>query len=531
MYRYVEKGELMKCSVVSSMNVLSSRAICLQILLAVLAAVGCTEDLPVQGPAGEAGAGTKEQGQTAADGGPSATSGAAGKSSMSTGSGGSLSSTAGKGGSGTSQSGGGGNSSGSSGSGSMTNGMSSGGSGSGSSSMSGAGSSSSMPPTVPTVKVVPACMGRAGEMVCDGAKMIKCGDMFEAAETMPCQNEARCRAGLEGGKCGACDPGIVMCTDADLYECSMAGEMMKVDTCDSPALCDEIGKKCDPAMCEMDQHKCEGGELLRCKDDLTDFAPKTSCAMELCDEAGKKCNVCMPESKVCNGSTLEVCSADGSGKQDMACPMDKPKCIKDQCLQCETSDDCKPPNECQTTMCMNGMCTAPSSKPVGTTCSSAGGKVCSLLGSCVACNTDLDCASSERCSPVFGCIERAAITVISLLPGRYTVQVNAGYGLKITGVSGESSLISFTGGGAFAEAVSTGKTVVDPLGDSTRTVTFSGPTGQQSFGGLNLNCSADVSLDSTGAKLNFADPAAVDSMGVATGMCTYASVSIGATNG
>jgi hypothetical protein len=373
-------------------------------------------------------------------------------------------------------------------------------------------------------------MGRAGEMVCDGAKMIKCGDMFEAVDPMPCQNEARCRAGLAAGKCGACDPGVVTCMEADLYECSMAGEMTKLETCDSAALCDQVGKQCDPAKCEMDEHKCQGGELLRCKDDLTDFAPKMACPMELCDQAGKKCNSCIPDSKMCSGSVLEVCSADGSGKQEMACPMDKPKCVEDQCVQCETNNDCEPPNDCQTTMCMNGTCTPPAAKSAGTACSTDGGKVCSLLGSCVACNTDLDCASSERCSPVFGCVERAAITVVSIIPGTYTVQVNAGYGLKISGVSGQSGEITFTGGGFFSEAVSTGKTVVDPLGNSTRTVTFRGPPGQQAFGSINLNCSADVSLDSTGAKLNFAQDTR-DANGLATGSCTYASVSIAATNG
>jgi hypothetical protein len=231
--------------------------------------------------------------------------------------------------------------------------------------------------------------------------------------------------------------------------------------------------------------------------------------MELCDATGKKCNVCLPDSKVCVGDTLEVCSADGSGKQEMKCPADKPICDVDKCVQCMDTSDCKVSSSCQTTSCNNGMCTAPQPKPVGTTCSENGGKVCSLLGECVACNTDLNCASSQRCSPVFGCIERAALTVIPSLfiSGSYTVQVNAGYGVKISQVkSPDPSLaVKWTGNGKFDVAAVDGATVLEKL-NQTRTVTFTGPSGQGMLGSLAVNCTGSATLDGTGATLQFAAP-------------------------
>jgi hypothetical protein len=341
-------------------------------------------------------------------------------------------------------------------------------------------------------------------MVCDGAKMIKCGEMFQAADTQPCQNEARCRAGLDAGKCGACDPGVVMCMDSDLYECSMAGEMVMTEHCDSPALCDDVGKKCDPAKCAMDEHKCEGGELLRCKDDLTDFQSKTSCPMELCDAAGKKCNVCVPDSKMCVGSTLEVCSADGSGKQEMMCPSDKKMCVMDKCVQCMSDNDCPAPNDCQTTKCMDGACTAPQPKSAGAACSSDGGKLCNLVGSCVACNLDSDCSASERCSPVFGCIQRAAMTVVQLLPGVFSVQVNAGYGLAVESQMNAGGVTISSG--LFRSATATqvvGMTVVQPAQGSTQTVSITGPNGG---GPLGFGCGYQMFTD-TSATLSFAQPA------------------------
>lgn len=496
----------MERSVVSPCRALISQSMGVQCLVVIIAAaVGCSEDLPVQGGA----PGTQESGQTAAGGGAAVVaSGAGGQSSTSSGTAGNAGATPPGNGTGSSA----GAPSGTSGS-AMTGGvgasssMSSG--GSGTAAMSSNAGAMSM---TPMVKVVPACMGRGGEMVCDGAKMIKCSDMFEAAETMPCMNEAQCRAGLAGGKCGECDPGFVMCTGADLFECSMSGAMEKKEACDSEALCDAVGKKCDPAVCQLDEYDCKGGEILRCKDDLTAWESQDTCPMELCDKAGKKCNVCMPSAKVCaeDGATLKTCSADGTMEVEMKCPTATPKCIDGECKQCATVDDCPMPNQCQTTACNDNMCAPLTPKALDSTCSENGGKVCSLVGDCVACNTDFNCADDERCSPLLGCIERSALSVLQLTAGHYLVSVNAGWGLRVTGPDGVT---------ADGRSVVGGVNPVAANHDSPLTVRVDGPEGSDAasgLGGLFFPCPFFVELSGMSATLRFAD---IDNTTDRTGTC------------
>jgi hypothetical protein len=234
---------------------------------------------------------------------------------------------------------------------------------------------------------------------------------------------------------------------------------------------------------------------------------------------------------MCVGDTLQVCSADGSGMQEMKCPADKPICDVDKCVQCMDAGDCKVESSCKTTSCNNGMCATPQPKQVGTDCSENGGKVCSLLGECVACNTDFDCNSnSQRCSAVFGCIERAAITVIpSLFPGTYTLQVNAGYGLKISQVSTALSLsASWSGGGKSGVTAVQGDTVLDKL-NMVRTVTFSGPSGQGTFGDFGVNCTGLATLDGSGATLQFAQPSSAAMTAMRTPSCTDLVIGVTAT--
>jgi hypothetical protein len=180
-------------------------------------------------------------------------------------------------------------------------------------------------------------------------------------------------------------------------------------------------------------------------------------------------------------------------------------------------------------MCMSGTCSAPQAKTAGTACSSDGGRMCSLLGTCVQCNTDADCSSSQRCSGILGCIERSAISVVGPLFGVYTVQVNAGYGLQIpaNGSGPNIDSVSWSGGGYSGKAVM--GPVVPKLSDSTRIVTFTGPAGNAAglLTGIGLPCSADLSFDGTGATLHWAHDE-VDPMGNPLGMCTDASVSISA---
>ncbi|HKP60957.1 MAG TPA: hypothetical protein VJV78_29710 [Polyangiales bacterium] len=464
----------------------------------------CSEDLPHQGPVPDGETGMQEGEQKEAEG--DMTSGASADG-VRTGMGGSPSpGGATKSGSGGASGQNGMMSSGSAGDSAMSS--SSGGmggkgtAGTGGSMMNAAGATSSMP----AVKVVAACMARAGEMVCDGAKMIKCGEKFDAAETMVCQNEARCFAGLAAGTCGKCDPGVTMCMEKDLMECSMSGEMVVKETCASAALCDQVGKRCEPAMCEADEHDCEGGSLRKCQEDLTGWDVVTSCPPELCDAEGKKCNKCLPGMVMCkDDSTLTTCAEDGSMETDKACPMATPICSMDKCVQCLTDDTCKPMSDCQKSSCMNGMCTPVQNLPLESPCSSNGGKVCSVAGTCVACNSDLSCSPSQRCSVVFGCIERQALTVTSLIPGTYTVQVNAGWGLEIADHK-MGALVSVTAIGLSTNGANTGRILMGSEATQ-RVVTFRGPSGvgaSEIFPTLGTTCYANPFTD-TSATLNFTE--------------------------
>lgn len=262
----------------------------------------------------------------------------------------------------------------------------------------------------------------------------------------------------------------------DLYECNMGGVLEMKQDCLTDKLCDDVAKACEPPACEADEYKCEGGSLLKCDEGRTKFNIEASCPMELCDATGKKCNECVPSSKVCEGNVLQTCSSDGKGPTETECTGETKLCEKDKCVQCVMPEDCMAPNDCQTTTCMANKCTAPTPKTVGTKCSSDGGKVCDLIGNCVACNTDFDCASNETCSLLLGCIERASLVAASILPGRVTVQINAGHGLKLTGKALSEVNVTYSGGrGGFGgQLPAVDGTLADPDSNSTQIVTFTG---------------------------------------------------------
>jgi hypothetical protein len=320
--------------------------------------------------------------------------------------------------------------------------------------------------------------------------------------------------------------------EKDLYECNMMGVMELKEPCDSEALCDAISKKCDPPACQPDEYKCEGNALLKCSEDLTEFdIDNPSCPTELCDEPGKKCNKCMPSMVTCKDqSTLTTCATDGSGSTDAKCPDSTPICNVDKCVQCVSEDKCKPMSDCQTSTCMNGMCTAVQSKPVDSMCVTNGGKVCDLTGNCVLCNTDLNCSPSERCSLILGCVQRQALTVVSLIAGTYSVQVNAGYGLEIT-ADVQGAEISLT-----AIGVNTRGNIHGPVlrgnESTTRTVTVTGPAGREAnafLPTLGTLCSAFPVTDSTATLLFAEDKTELDMASmqqVPAGTCGTYSVTI-----
>jgi hypothetical protein len=198
--------------------------------------------------------------------------------------------------------------------------------------------------------------------------------------------------------------------------------------------------------------------------------------------------------------TLTTCAEDGSEQTDKICPMATPICDKDKCVQCLSDETCKPMSDCQRSTCMNGMCTPVQNLAVETPCSSNGGKVCSLGGTCVACNTDLSCSPSQRCSLVFGCIERQALTVTSLIPGTYTVQVNAGWGLEIE-LDKDAGDITVSAIGISTRG-NDHRVVLQGNEATQRVVTFRGPSGSGTgMGGiiasLGMTCYASPITDTS----------------------------------
>ena len=349
--------------------------------------------------------------------------------------------------------------------------------------MAGGGTAGSSP-MMPAGPVVAACMGRSGETVCDGAALIKCGEAGTAKSMERCMNAAQCRAGIEAGACGTCDPGVVQCMGAELRECSMTGEFMFKETCASEALCNEAMKACDKPGCQADEYKCDSGALLKCKEDLTDFAIEVpSCPVELCDQAGKKCNMCVPGSKECAGSMLRTCATDGSGYTDTKCAAPTDQCVEGRCVECTEDAECMPQSQCQQATCNKemGKCSTPTPKTVGTECSENGGKKCSLAGTCVVCNTDLDCNPSQRCSVVFGCVERQALVPgISIIAGVQYVTLNAGWGLKSKNPN-ELGTVTYSAGflqGGGTVPTSGEGDLLQPVSQNARTVTFNGPAGK-----------------------------------------------------
>jgi hypothetical protein len=479
-------------------------------MLSMFAVSGCSKDLPKMQPVPEDETGMqadneKGSSQDASKGSMGDETAAAGRSSATGGTGATTSGRTG----GAPAAGG---SSGSMSTGSSGSSGGAAGAGNGMAAASGSRASGGAAGAMPAGQMIAACMGRNGETVCDGAMLIKCGDGGAAGHMERCMTAAQCRAGLPSGACGACDPGAVQCMGAELRECSMSGEFVMKEACASDKLCNEAAKKCDPPACEADEHKCDSGALLKCKEDRSDFEfAVPSCPPELCDAAAKKCNMCVPSSKECQGTTLRTCAADGSGFTDMKCAEPTDQCVEGRCVECTSNSECMPSNNCQDASCnmQTGRCNAATPKPAGTACTENGGKVCSLVGSCVACNTDLDCNASQRCSAVFGCIARQALQAgISLLPGTHTVTLNAGYALKSRDPSSNLGLVSysaglFAGGGQVPRSGSGNLLEASP--DQARTITFTGDSG--------ATCPAIPQSD-TEVMLQFATP--VDMSSTAT---------------
>jgi len=359
--------------------------------------------------------------------------------------------------------------------------------------------------------VVAACMGHAGEYVCEGASLIHCGAAADAESRVACGSEARCRVGLMTGVCGECDPGAAMCMGAMLRECDAMGKFSKVTPCPSAELCSEENKSCNPAQCGADAHKCEAGFLKKCKPDQTGFDMGVQCkSQELCSEADKRCNDCMPNTNVCEQDTLMVCGADGMGPLPMPCSAPTPRCNMGKCVQCKVKEDCMTTEECRIPSCNagTGMCTADVA-PRGTKCG-GGTRVCDLLGGCQQCLDDTNCPSSQRCA-LYNCIDRAPIQV-GLLGCGFTL--SPGYDLILQSATpGGAGTITAHGTQLFFDAftvpglVGTGNALVSS-GTEARTYTVRGDdssgaavscSSRQAGGGVTT---AEFNFSSSGSTLS-----------------------------
>ncbi|HEY2733542.1 MAG TPA: hypothetical protein VGI70_06135, partial [Polyangiales bacterium] len=243
---------------------------------------------------------------------------------------------------------------------------------------------------------VAACIARQGDTVCDGVNLYHCGAMGSADSMDTCASEARCRAGINTGKCGICEPNDYRCTDENLEACDSTGEWMMAMPCASAELCTQGLSKhsCDPMACTAGSFDCSGGVLRKCKDDMTDYDQGTPCQADLCDKDAGRCNECQPSMTMCDSSNTNVIMCSDDGKKTMqACAASTPYCVNGKCIACRSSADCTSGSVCGTSMCDTGkgMCTT-ATMALHTPCQSAGrAGHCDLVGNCVPCVDDTDC--------------------------------------------------------------------------------------------------------------------------------------------
>lgn len=372
------------------------------------------------------------------------------------------------------------------------------------------GSGGEAAPAIDPADTAAACMDRAGEYVCDVATLYQCGDMAVVKSKQACTNAKRCQAGIKTGKCGACDPGQFKCEDVDLLECDDTGAWQKSMACATKELCSEKNHSCDPMACAAGAFDCGEGSLRKCADDLTGFEVVGACEPDLCDAKGGQCNECVPNSKTCEGETLVSCSADGK-RTATACSGATPFCTQGKCVACKAASDCKPVSDCRVPGCSAGTCTAGSPKQVRTMCSNNfGGRLCDLIGNCVACLDDRDCSPDKRCNllNVFTpCEARRPLDMATpILSGVFNVTVAPGFSVQLTTDSDElrsELVVRWTAPQFTQECVRwTTGTCTIPTASMARTLSITGPRG--SCTSINLENQLRAAPDAV--RLNFDAP-------------------------
>ncbi|MEY4575987.1 MAG: hypothetical protein RL701_690 [Pseudomonadota bacterium] len=251
--------------------------------------------------------------------------------------------------------------SGASGSGAAVGGSRSDGSGAsgGSASGGGAAGESSFPEPMMPAPSGP-CAGHAGETVCEGAVLQRCGATGSPDMPETCMSAAFCQIGVQAGACAVCTPGTFRCEGTRLDKCTAEGQYLKSDDCDSAALCKADAGKCTDMACVPNAATCspDGSSLRTCNADGSAFANESPCNGKGCNQASATCNKCMPGQPVCSGNGVVTCSADG---------------------QTMSSKTCVAAGECATSTCLAGAC-VPGSKPAGGECLTG---MCNGRGACV----------------------------------------------------------------------------------------------------------------------------------------------------
>jgi hypothetical protein len=117
------------------------------------------------------------------------------------------------------------------------------------------------------------------------------------------------------GQCtGECRPGSKQCTGQTPEICDPAGHWAADIPCINSACVNGVcGGACAPG-----ERRCGPVQTPQLCNDSGVWTPGRACQY-VCSGAGECTGSCSPNTKVCSGSTLRACKADGSGYADTAC--------------------------------------------------------------------------------------------------------------------------------------------------------------------------------------------------------------------
>ncbi|HKU43776.1 MAG TPA: hypothetical protein VJR89_36705 [Polyangiales bacterium] len=241
------------------------------------------------------------------------------------------------------------------------------------------------------------CRGSGGKAVCDaqGTLFVCNADESIKSQTM-CQSARLCQAGRAAQTCAVCVPTEEhRCTGKTLERCAADGmSFAKLEDCATAALCNKTAGMCTDSVCVPNKAACDGNTLLVCNADGTGWKSMTPCGGGTCDAAGGDCNECEPGSKKCDAQMVLTCDAAGQTYTPSSCPSGDHCVGLGQCVDCVSNADCA----ALTQGCKVGVCNAQNrcveqNQPGGTSCTAAGNKP----GVCASgiCQCAPQCAGKE----------------------------------------------------------------------------------------------------------------------------------------